>query len=33
MRTIGSALMGGEMSVEESVKTMETDYNTLREQN
>lgn len=33
MRTIGSALMGGEMTVEESVKTMETDYNTLREQN
>lgn len=33
MRTIGSALIGGEMSVEESVKTMETDYNTFREQN
>lgn len=33
MRTIGSALIGEEMTVEESVKTMEEDYKTLREQN
>lgn len=33
MRTIGSALIGGEMSVEESIRTMETDYQTLRSQN
>jgi len=33
MRTIGSSLIGEEMTVEESCKTMETDYNTLREQN
>lgn len=32
MKTIGSALIGEEMTVEESVKTMETDYQTLREQ-
>lgn len=32
MRTIGSSLIAEEMTVEESVKTMETDYNTLREQ-
>ena len=33
MRTIGSSLIGEEMTVDESCKTMETDYNTLREQN
>ena len=32
MRTIGSSLMGEEMTVDESVKVMEDDYNTLREQ-
>lgn len=33
MKTIGSALIGGEMTVDESVKAMETDYQTLRSQN
>ncbi|MBS6643007.1 MAG: extracellular solute-binding protein [Clostridiaceae bacterium] len=33
MRTVGSALIGEEMTVEESIKTMEADYKTLREQN
>lgn len=33
LKTVGSALIGEEMTVEESVKTMETDYKTLREQN
>lgn len=32
MKTIGSALIGEEMTVEESVKTMEADYKTLRDQ-
>lgn len=32
LKTIGSALIAGEMTVEESVKAMETDYNTLRTQ-
>ena len=33
MKTIGSALIGEEMTVEESVQTMQADYETLREQN
>lgn len=32
LKTIGSAMIAGEMSVEESVKIMEDDYNTLRNQ-
>ena len=32
MKTIGSALIGEEMTVEESVQTMQADYETLREQ-
>ena len=33
MKTIGSALIGEEMTVEESDQTMQADYETLREQN
>ena len=30
LKTIGSAMIAGEMTVEESAKIMEDDYNTLR---
>lgn len=33
MKTIGSALIGNEMTVDESVKAMQSDYETLRAQN
>lgn len=33
MKTIGSGLIGGDMTVEESVKVMKNDYETLRTQN
>ena len=33
MKTIGSAMLGGEMTIEESVEVMQTDYETLRAQN
>ncbi len=32
LKTVGSAMMAGEMTVEESAKIMEEDYNTLRNQ-
>ena len=33
LKTVGSAIIGGEMTVEESIKVMEADYETLRAQN